>query len=134
MQYDTSAKRRDNLRWIAIAGILLYAVVRSIVVWATLESYGVNPWIFFFIDATTGVTYVLGIEQLIRGLKSKLNTFWHMLIWGFVASISFAAPYVYMYWAGQEMPTSFVVGIGIVILLLLANVILTLRRRIQHKK
>lgn len=131
MKYVTS----DKVRWIAIAGVLLYAILRTIFVWATLEDYGVNPWIFLAIDASTAITYVLGIEHLLRGLsgKSKSSQF-RIFAWGVVAVISFAAPYVYMYWAGQQMPVALAVGIGLVIILLLLNAVFGLRRRIQLKK
>lgn len=126
---------RFGLRWLAIIAILAYSVLRFFVVQATLERYGVNPWVFLVIDASSGVVYVLGIEQLVVAMQKRRKAdFTRTIIWGVVTALMFAAPYVYMYIAGQTMPPIVAIGIGIIVLLLCANAVVTFRKRIHAKK
>ena len=126
---------RFGLRWVAIVAILAYSVLRFFVVQATLQRYGVNPWVFLAIDASSGVVYVLGIEQLVVAMQKRGKTdFSRTIVWGVVTALMFAAPYVYMYVAGQAMPPIVAIGIGVIVLLLCVNAVLTFRRRIHAKR
>jgi len=124
-----------KIRWAAIVAVVGYAAIRLFIVKAAFEKFGVNPWVFFIIDAATGVFYILGIEQLVTMLTGKSDAgFKKILLWALVTCASFAAPYVYLYAAGQSMPFIVSVGIGLVILLLLINAVMLFRRRLHPKK
>lgn len=124
--------RRKTIRTTALIIVLLYAVVRFFVVRATLEEYGVNSLVFLLIDIVTAIFYVLGIEQLVWALKIRLSLT-KIIVWGAVTVITFAAPYWYLYAAGQAMPLSIFIGLGIIISLLGLNAFLAIRRRVRSK-
>lgn len=126
------SQRRKTIRTTALLVVLLYVVLRFFVVQATLEEYGVNSLIFLLIDVVTAVFYVLGIEELIWALKVKLSLT-KIVLWGAVAVIAFAAPYVYLYAAGQAMPLSVYIGLGIIVGLLGVNAAVVIRRRVRSK-
>lgn len=126
------SQRRKTIRTTALLVVLLYVVLRFFVVQATLEEYGVNSFIFLLIDVTTAIFYVLGIEELVWALKVKLSLT-RIMVWGTVAVIAFAAPYVYLYAAGQAMPASIFIGLGIIIGLLGVNAFVAIRRRVRSK-
>jgi hypothetical protein len=124
--------RRKTIRITALLVVLLYVVLRFFVVQATLQEYGVNSLVFLSIDVITAVFYVLGIEELVWALKVKLSLT-RVVVWGTVAVIAFAAPYVYLYAAGQAMPPSIFIGMGIIIGLLGVNAFVAIRRRVRSK-
>lgn len=123
---------RQRLRTIAIVSILLYTIVRFFFVKLTLESYGVNSWIFLVIDAGTGILYVIGIEHLITLVGQKSANWRTLFLWAGVTAISFAAPYVYIYVWSRELPAGIVWGLGVIILFLLVNAIFRLRQRMRQ--
>lgn len=126
---------RKNVRLTAAAAIVAYAVVRLFIVKATLEKYGVNPWVFFVIDAITGVIYILGIEQLVLSFTKKTDVkLGRIITWSFITAAAFGAPYVYMYTAGQAMPPIVGLGLSVIVVLLLANAIVLFRRRLRARK
>lgn len=126
-------KTRQKIRFAAIGALLAYSVFRFLLVNATLAAYGVNPWIFLIIDALSGVTYVLGIEILVVALAVKRSYQWRKTIcWAIVAAASFAAPYLYLFANGQKLPSSVLLGLGLVVLLLLAGAILSIARKVRH--
>lgn len=131
---SVALSRRANIRLIAIIGLVGYAITRFLVVHTTFEAYGVNPWLFLAIDCATAVTYVLGIEHLVRGLMSSETTAWWRLgAWALLAGVSFAAPYVYIIIAGNEMPGGAGIGLIVVVLLLAANAVIGISKRIRKK-
>lgn len=125
---------RVKLRTIAIALSLGYTVVRVTVVHATLASYGINPWVFFLIDAITGILYVLGIEQLILAMDRRRKASGSkILVWSIIAIASFALPYLYLFTASRELPLGFTIGLGIIVLLFLVNALLSFGRRVYRR-
>ncbi|HSW81714.1 MAG TPA: hypothetical protein VLG40_04935 [Candidatus Saccharimonas sp.] len=125
---------RKGIRATAIIGIIAYAAIRLLIVKATFEKFGVNPWVFFAIDASTGVVYVLGIEQLVVALAGKGSAgFAKVVAWAAATVLSFLAPYVYLYAAGQTMPPIVALGVGLIVALLLVNAVLLFRRRLRKK-
>lgn len=123
---------RVKIRIIAIALSLGYTFVRVLLVQVSLKEYGVDPWLFLLIDAVTGVTYVLGIEQLVVAIRSKRQRNWKVLIcWALLVTLSFALPYLYLFIFSRELPLSFAIGIGLIVALLLANAVLSLVRRVR---
>lgn len=123
---------RTKIRSAAIALSLGYTVVRVLMVQATLAGYGVNPWVFMAIDAVCGVVYVLGIEQLIVAMRSA-KSWQHALLWSLATAAAFAAPYMYLFLASRELPLAFGIGLGVVVALLLANAVLSFRRRVKQR-
>jgi hypothetical protein len=128
---------RHKVRFAAIIFILGYAVLRFFFVRLVLEGYGVNPWVFLTIDVITGVVYVVGIEHLVLALTNnkKYAISWpKLLLWSLATAVSFAAPYLYIYATGRELPVSLGVGIGVIVVLLLLNAIINIRKRIRQNK
>lgn len=124
----------QRVRIIAVASILVYTIIRFFFVKITLESYGVNPWIFLIIDATTGIVYVMGIEYLILWSKGKEVSWVKLFIASGVTAASFAAPYAYIYMWSHELPPGITVGLGLIILILLVNACFGVWRRMRSSR
>ena len=125
---------RLKLRYIAIASLLVYTVIRFFLVRSVLEGYGVNAWLFLAIDASTAIFYVIGIEHLIIALKGREFHWRRFIFWAAVTFVAFGAPYAYIYASSRELPPSLGVGIGVIIAVLLLNAIFGIWRRIRRQK
>lgn len=117
--YDTTqvASEDTGVGWVGkawIATIFGYSALRALVVWPTLGTYGVNPWIFLAIDVGTAWPYAYGQVKLVKAAKHK--DWQRVQIWTVVAVAAFMAPYVYIVGAGSgEMPTIAWIIIGALI-------------------
>ena len=49
----------------AMAFLWTYAVFKFLVGFNVLRAYGINPWIFLFLDTVTVPTYIIGWSRLI---------------------------------------------------------------------
>ena len=107
-------RRRIELVWVVLT--VLYGVGRAVVVGLTLSRYGVNPWIYGAIDATTSVPLGFGTA---RATTASIDRRWRSAReWTFIAAIAFIAPDVSIFiMGGGRLPkvVFFIVG-GVVLL------------------
>ena len=95
-------KRQRFWEHIWASSILVYTVVATFIVWKTLHKYGVNPIIFFVIDAITSCTYGIATARLVMRIIAKD---WKTTRkWALAAALSFIIPQLYILFAAKNAP------------------------------
>lgn len=115
---------------------MFYTVVATFVVWKTLSKYGVNPIIFFVIDAITSWTYGIATARL---TVSVVRRDWKtMRKWAWASAVSFLTPQLYILIAAHHAPRDvylIVVGvISLIITLALVSLIVQIRKSANLSK
>ena len=96
---DPKIKRR------AVLVIWTWDTTRFLMIRPILESYGINPYLFFFLDMVTVPSYVAGWACLIKSLTDASQSLANVVKWSIITFIMSTAPYLYAAWAGrQELP------------------------------
>ena len=127
---DPDEKRVGWMGKAWIATIFGYSVLRALVVWPTLGTYGVSPWIFLAIDVGTAWPYAYGQVRLVRAAKHR--DWKQVQIWTAIAVAAFIAPYAYIVGAGSgEMPALAWIIIGLLVLVFGAASIFRVLRQIR---
>jgi hypothetical protein len=106
-------RRRIELVWVVLT--VLYGIGRAVVVGLTLSRYGVNPWIYGAIDATTSVPLGFGTA---RAVTAAIDRHWTSVReWGFLAAVMFIAPDVSIFiMGGGRLPhVVFLIVAGVVL-------------------
>ncbi len=106
-------RRRVEIVWVVLT--VLYGVGRAVVVGLTLSRYGVNPWIYGAIDATTSVPLGFGTA---RATTAAIDRRWAAARqWTIVAAVAFVAPDLSIFvMGGGRLPTVvFVIVAGVVL-------------------
>jgi hypothetical protein len=117
---------------IAALGLLLYTVGRFLAAGGAMGRYGVDARWFLFWDIATIPPYVWGIGRLVRGLSSETSNLGQMFIAAGVAIAAFLGPYLYLIYAGaEEFPPLAWILLAVVVLLLAANALIDVRRRVS---
>ena len=81
---------------------MLYTIVATFVVWKALSKYGVNPIIFFVIDAITSWTYGIATARLTMAVIQRR---WKAVRkWAWASAISFVTPQIYILVAAHHAP------------------------------
>ena len=116
----TERAEQDRIGWFGrawVAAVFGYSVLRAVVVWPTLGSYGVNPWVFLLIDVATAWPYAVGQVRVVQGLRHRN---WRKVeSWGIVTLLSFLAPYAYIVLAGSgQMPLLAYVVVGVLVVVI----------------
>lgn len=132
----TDGEHDDRIGWFGrawVVAIFGYSALRAIVVWPTLGGYGVNPWVFLFVDLVTAWPYAVGQVRVVQGLRrrdwKKVET------WSMVTLASFLAPYAYVVGAGSgEMPVLAYVIIGVLVVIIGTASLLRMLRQARSSK
>ena len=122
-------RQRLELSW--VVSIVAFTLARFFVAQGTLERYGLNIWVFGFIDLITAVPYALGTARVVgaivdRDLPSASS-------WAIVAGVSFIAPYAYIVWAGQDatFPAPVYVVLAVLVAIFGANALVSVLRKVR---
>src|SRR4051812_26590015 len=89
-------RQRLELSW--VVGIVVFTLARFFVARETLEKYGLNIWVFGFIDLITAIPYAIGTARVVGALVDRDLA--GASKWAGIAAVSFFAPYAYIVWAG----------------------------------
>lgn len=114
-----------------VIGIVGFTLLRFFVARETLEGYGLNIWMFGFIDLVTAVPYAVGVAKVVTAMVDRNPA--GASRWAAVAGASFLAPYLYIAWAGQDasFPTTVYVVLLVLIIVFGANAIWNVRRKVR---
>lgn len=85
-----------------------YDTLKILMIHDTLQSYGVNPWIFLVLDLITVPPYILGFRHLFSVLLGEPQGVGTLFKWGAITFVSSSAPYLYIAWAGHQSFPKFV--------------------------
>lgn len=110
--------------------ILLYTIGATFVVWKTLSKYGVNPFVFFVIDAITSWTYGIATARLtVDVVRREWKT---ARKWAWASAISFVTPQLYILIAAHHAPRDvYLIVVGVIsfmILLAFVSLIVQIRK------
>jgi len=115
-----------------------YALFKFWIAFQVLVTYGINPWIFLFLDTVTIPSYVIGWNLMIEALGSRqaTPTLKTLILWGMITFVSSTAPYFYAAWAGRQSGSKqvWIVFVLIMILLLISQVRKLSRANHRSKK
>ena len=125
----SKVRRYVEISWVVT--IVLFTLVRLLVARETLQSYGLNIWVFGVIDLVTAVPYAVGVAKVVEGLIDRRPG--TTTGWAVVACVSFLAPYLYILWVGQdvEFPKVVYVVLGILIAIFGGNAIRGILRKVK---
>ena len=76
----------------AMISLWIYDGVKMALAYKVMITYGINPWIFFFLDMVTVPPYIIGWCRLIETLTGAIQTFKTIFIWSIVTFIASTAP------------------------------------------
>ena len=94
-----------------------YAVLKILLTSDMLRTYGINPWLFFFLDTVTIPAYIIGWNHLIGSMGKEIVLFKNLFKWSVITFASSTAPYLYAAWAGRQSHSKLIWFILILILL-----------------
>ncbi len=121
-------KIRRSHEFGGICFLWCYDIVKYLVFKGLLESRGIDPLVFLFLDMITVPGFVVGCARLVNSLGGRIMAWPKVLLWGFVVLFNTLLPYVYAAVAGgPQFDAAAWVVFWIVILLMLANLIRTIR-------
>jgi hypothetical protein len=125
---ETIRKRQMLTRAWAVF-VILWSVVRTIVIWAALGSYGFNPWIYLCIDLACSTVDAITTPRMVLYF---IDDHYRLAIrWGLVSLIAYVLPDIYIFEDTRTLPKKVIVILCAVILTMLGLAVVTIVRKIR---
>lgn len=125
---ETLRKRRMWTRlWAGV--VIAWSVIRTIIIWAALGSYGFNPWIYLGIDLVCSTIDALTTPKMV--LRFIDDHYRSAIKWGALSLVAYVVPDVYIFVGTRTLPTKVIVILCLVILAMLSLAVVTIVRKIR---
>ena len=125
---ETLRKRQVLSRvWASI--VILWAVVRTIVIWAALGDYGFNPWIYLSIDLVCATTDAITTPRMV--LYFIDDNYRLAIRWGAISLAAFVIPDIYIFVGTRTLPTRIIVVLCAIILAMTALAVVSIVRKVR---
>ena len=104
-------RRRLSNTW---AGVVVgWSFIRTLLVWAAVGDYGLNPWIYLVIDLSSAVVDALTTPRMVLNFIDERYRV--AASWGLIALVAFIVPDLYIFLGTRTLPTKLIVLISVII-------------------
>ena len=118
-------KRRRRLSYTWAGMVLAWSFVRTLLVWAAVGNYGLNPWVYLAIDLCSAVTDAITTPRMVLSFIDE--RYRQAVGWGLIAVVAFMIPDVYIFLGTRHLPTSLIIiicsVIGVTLIIAVASVL-----------
>lgn len=120
------AKRRKWSRMWALV-VVGWSVLRTIIVWAAVGDYGLNPWIYLAIDLVSASTDAVTTPRMVLSFVD--GNYRRAAEWAAISLGAFIVPDIYIFVGTRQLPGSIVlVIVGIIAVTFIAAVVAVMRK------
>ena len=109
-------RRRLSRTWAGI--VVAWAGIRTIIVWAALHDYGINPWIYLALDLASALTDAVTTPRMVLDFID--DRFKQAVKWALVSLVAFIIPDLYIFLGTRTLPKSIILALCFIILITLA--------------
>ncbi|MFM7685824.1 MAG: hypothetical protein ACKPDI_07865 [Actinomycetota bacterium] len=122
-EHDTAtlARRRMLSRTWAVV-VVAWSLIRTLIVWAAVGDYGLNPWIYLGIDLFSACVDAITTPRMVLNFID--NKYKAALKWAAISLGVFILPDLYIFLGTRELPTNVIIIVCLIIAVtLLAGVV-----------
>jgi hypothetical protein len=109
--------------------VILWSVIRTIIIWAALGSYGFNPWIYLGIDLACSTLDAITTPRMV--LYFIDDRYRLAVRWGIVSLVAYVIPDIYIFEGTRTLPKKVIVILCTVIVTMLGLAVVTITRKIR---
>ncbi|CAN5539164.1 hypothetical protein BH10ACT2_BH10ACT2_14940 [soil metagenome] len=104
-------RRRLSNTW---AGFVVgWSFIRTLIVWAAVGDYGLNPWIYLVIDLACSIIDAITTPRMVLDFIDE--HYRSAVRWGSIALGTFIVPDLYIFLGTRKLPTKLIVFICVII-------------------
>ena len=122
-------RKRQRLTRAWAAFVILWSVMRTIIIWAALGSYGFNPWIYLGIDLVCSTIDAITTPRMV--MRFVDDRYKSAIKWGAVSLGAYVVPDIYIFEGTRTLPKKVIVILCVVIVAMLGLAVATIVRKIR---
>ena len=129
-EHDTAtlARRRMLSRtWAAV--VVGWSLIRTLIVWAAVGDYGLNPWIYLGIDLASASVDAVTTPRMVLSFID--NHYRQALKWASISLVVFIIPDLYIFLGTRELPRRIIVVVLLIIGATLVVGVIGVVRKVQ---
>jgi hypothetical protein len=104
-------RRRLSNTWAGF--VVSWSFIRTLLVWAAVGDYGLNPWIYLAIDLSCSIVDAITTPRMVLNFIDE--RYRSALWWGLIALAVFIIPDLYIFLCTRTLPTKLIVLICTII-------------------
>jgi hypothetical protein len=122
------AKRKVIARsW---AGIVIgWALIRTLIVWAAVGDYGLNPWIYLGIDIASACVDAITTPRMVLSFID--DQYKNAAKWAIISLVAFIIPDLYIFLGTRELPRRIIIIVLVIISITLTAGIISVVRKVR---
>jgi hypothetical protein len=122
-------RKRQRLTRAWAAFVIVWSVIRTIIIWAALGSYGFNPWIYLGIDLVCSTVDAMTTPRMV--LRFVDDRYRSAIKWGAVSLVAYVVPDIYIFEGTRTLPKKVIVILCLVIVTMLGLAVVAIMRKIR---
>jgi hypothetical protein len=128
--HDPATLARRRLLSRTWAGVVVgWSIIRTLIVWAAVGDYGLNPWIYLAIDLASACIDAITPPRMVLSFIDDQHR--KALQWAAISLAAFVVPDAYIFWGTRTLPTKLIVLIIGVIAATSSVGVITVVRKIR---
>ena len=104
-------RRRLSNTWATV--VVTWSFIRTLLVWAAVGDYGLNPWIYLVIDLTCSIVDAFTTPRMVLNFIDERYRL--AASWGLIALVVFIIPDLYIFLGTRKLPLKLIVLICAII-------------------
>ena len=128
LHHDTATiRRRRRLSNTWALFVIGWSLIRTLIVWAAVGDYGLNPWLYLVLDLVSATIDAISTPRMV--IRFVDDQYRKALQWALISLAAFVMPDIYIFAGTRTLPGKLIVIIVAVIsVTLLAAVVAVLRK------
>lgn len=120
-------RRRLSRTWAGI--VVAWSIIRTVIVWAAVGDYGLNPWIYLSLDLGAALVDALSTPRMVLNfIDDHLRK---AVEWALISLVVFIIPDLYIFLGTRTLPKRIIVVICVIISLTLSAGVYGVTRKIR---
>jgi len=120
-------RRRLTRLW---AGMVVgWSLLRTLLVWAAVGDYGLNPWIYLGIDLVSATVDAITTPRMVLSFIDDKHR--HAARWALLSLVAFVIPDLYIFLGTRTLPRNVVIIVLSIIALTFAIAVTTVVRKVR---
>jgi hypothetical protein len=109
--------------------VVAWSIIRTLIVWAALGDYGINPWMYLGIDLVSAFVDAVTTPRMVLAFID--DRFKVAAKWLLVSALAFVIPDLYIFLGTNTLPKRIIVVICLIILLTTTVAAVSIFRRVM---
>lgn len=120
-------RKRLSRTWAGI--VVVWSIIRTIIVWAAVGDYGLNPWIYLSLDLGAAIVDAWSTPRMVLSFID--DQYRRAVKWAVISLGVFIVPDIYIFFGTRTLPKTVIVVLCLIIGATLTIAVVSVVRKIK---